>query len=112
MKGACEKRHHGLSLHSSAREGGVYTGTGGRKIPRGQLCLVALGTAAAHLGQHSAAQAWDGPRFPTTALHLHHLSFWTQHTGGTFDSPGIPLTSSLLGSLPPWLSRKFLYGVG
>lgn len=53
MKGACEKRHHGLSPHSSAREGDVYPGTGERKTPCGQLCLAAPGTAAAHSGQHS-----------------------------------------------------------
>lgn len=35
----------------------------------------------------AATQSWDGPRFPTAAFNLHHLSLQTQRADGAIWFP-------------------------
>lgn len=81
---------------------------GGRNVPCGQPCLWALETTLmVHLGPVAASQAGDAA--PTLALNLHHVSLQTQRAARAIWFPTNVLISSLLGSLPPWVSRKTLY---
>lgn len=59
-------------------------------------------TAVVHLGQHTG--------YATTAFNLHHMSLQTNTPAGPCGFLRMPQISSLLGSLPPWLSRESLYG--
>lgn len=60
-----------------------------------------------HLGPVAASQAGDAA--PTLALNLRHVSLQTQRAARAIWFPTNVLISSLLGSLPPWVSRKTLY---
>lgn len=67
--------------------------------PREQLCPVGPGpAAAAHSGQHSSC--------PAAALSLRRRSLRTKMQAGPLSSRRTPLTASLPGPPPPWLSRK------
>lgn len=96
-----EWRGHGRSLSTQLCSGGrdASARAGGRKIPGSNSALWAPGTTAvARLGQHSS--------YPTAVFDLHHWSLQTKMQVGPFSSQGMPLTSALPDSPPPWLSRK------
>lgn len=89
-----------VSVHTSLRWRERRFCSGSREDnPREQLCPVGPGpAAAAHSGQHSSC--------PAAALSLRRRSLRTKMQAGPLSSRRTPLTASLPGPPPPWLSRK------